>query len=122
MRKGRLTALVTGLQPGTKTVVLVTRGIVKRTGTRAHPCLFPPPLWGRVRERGKPQTPEFAIPPLQLSPTRGERADLASCSARVSFPPSLSKISTIKISPLLSDLKPRPGLLKRDMREQRGVG
>src|SRR6266478_4560465 len=56
---------------GNKDGCVVTRGIVKRTGTRAHPCLFPPPLWGRVRERGKPQTPEFAIPPLQLSPTRG---------------------------------------------------
>jgi len=28
--------------------------------------LFPPPLWGRVREGGEPQTPEFVIPPLVL--------------------------------------------------------
>jgi len=40
---------------------------------------FPPPLWGRVRERGKRLTPEFAAyPSLQLSPTRGERADRSS--------------------------------------------
>jgi hypothetical protein len=33
-------------------------------------------LWGRAKERGKRQTPAFAAyPPLQLSPTRGERAD-----------------------------------------------
>jgi hypothetical protein len=36
---------------------------------------LPPCGWG-VRERGEPQAPAFvAHPPLQLSPTRGERAD-----------------------------------------------
>jgi hypothetical protein len=42
--------------------------------------MFPPPLWGRVRERGKRQTPEFAVPPSPALPHKGgesrsERAD-----------------------------------------------
>ena len=33
----------------------------------------PSPLWGRARERGKPQTPNSRIPQLRLSPASGGR-------------------------------------------------
>ncbi|HEY4204252.1 MAG TPA: error-prone DNA polymerase [Xanthobacteraceae bacterium] len=39
--------------------------------------LFPPPLWGRVREGGTASTELETYPPLHLSPTRGERANSA---------------------------------------------
>ncbi|MEH6951108.1 error-prone DNA polymerase [Nitrobacter sp. NHB1] len=45
-------------------------------------ALFPPPLWGRVREGGELQVQCLRYPPLHLSPTRGERAG----SARVETP------------------------------------
>jgi len=59
--------------------------------------LFPPPLWGRVREEGIADA-EFEIaPPLHLSPTRGERAGSAESEAqpnvsRCEEPPSSSTV------------------------------
>jgi flagella basal body P-ring formation protein FlgA len=38
---------------------------------RALLSLFPPPLWGRARERGKPQTPACAVPPSLTLPHKG---------------------------------------------------
>jgi hypothetical protein len=32
---------------------------------------FPPPLRGRVREGGKPQTPAFVVPPSPTLPRKG---------------------------------------------------
>ncbi len=43
--------------------------------------LFPPPLWGRVREEGIAGTEPETHPPLHLSPTRGERAGRARIEA-----------------------------------------
>jgi hypothetical protein len=43
---------------------------------------FPPPLWGRGREGGDGNGGARGYPPLQLSPTRGERADCP-CGAHV---------------------------------------
>src|SRR5690242_3855664 len=40
----------------------------------AHPEVFPPPLWGRVREEGEQSMLLMCYPPFHLSLTRGERA------------------------------------------------
>jgi hypothetical protein len=32
---------------------------------------FPPPLWGRVRERDELQTPAFVVPPFPTLPHKG---------------------------------------------------
>jgi len=36
--------------------------------------LFPPPLWGRVREGGEPRAPPLELPPSPTLPHKGERA------------------------------------------------
>jgi flagellar basal body P-ring formation protein FlgA len=45
---------------------------IRRVATkRALLSLFPPPLWGRVREGGEPQAPACAVPPSPPLPHKG---------------------------------------------------
>jgi hypothetical protein len=43
--------------------------------------LFPPPLRGRVREGGKPQTPELVVPPSPPLPHKGGESRLCFAAA-----------------------------------------
>jgi hypothetical protein len=52
--------------------------------TRSTLSLFPPPLWGRVREGGEPQAQEFVIPPSPTLPHKGGESRLEN-AARYSF-------------------------------------
>jgi len=54
---------------------------VDRTRKPPRSQSFPPPLWGRARERGKPQAPNSGYPPPRPSPTRGEGVERAQLCA-----------------------------------------